>query len=270
MARKKADNGKSTVNGNYTLSSGGNGKLVVAVTHRNPGQKEALRTISGSKVTFITGVPGTGKTHIAVGWGLQQMIMKDAFDQIIFTRPVVEAGESLGYLPGDADAKLAPYMMPMYDVLSDYLTNDQITKLVAEKKIVTLPLAYMRGVTFKNAYVVCDEMQNSTMEQMHLLLTRIGQGSKVVVTGDTEQSDLCYHRRRRDPDFENGLADAIDRLEGTKGVGFVELDYSSCVREEIISLIDSRYRSTPPELPTWDKPVNLEEDDDEDRFIDFE
>ena len=254
---KRTKTDKKTVNDGYTLTTKtGETKLVVAVSARNKGQKDALRTISENKVTILSGVPGTGKTHIAVGWGLQQMVMKKKYEQIIFTRPVVEAGESLGYLPGSAEAKVAPYMMPMYDVVSDYLSNAELAKFVDEKKIVVLPLAYMRGVTFKNAYVVCDEMQNASVEQMHLLLTRIGEGSKVVCTGDTEQSDLVYHKSRSHDD--NGLADALTRLKEVEGVGFVELGYNSCVRESIVNDIDACYRSTDVSLPSWDKKVEID------------
>jgi len=253
MAKRKTTDSK-IVNCGYTLTNGGDTKLIVAVSAKNPGQKLALKTISENKVTFLTGIPGCGKTHCAVGWGLQQMITKNSYEQIIFTRPIVEAGESLGYLPGGASDKVAPYMMPMYDVLSNYLSLEQINELVSKKKIVSLPLAYMRGVTFKNAYVVCDEMQNTSVEQMHLLLTRIGEGSKVVCTGDTEQSDLTYHRNRA-PD-DNGLVDALDRLKDVEHVGFVDLDYHSCVRDKIVTDIDRRYRKSAIDSPKWENESN--------------
>lgn len=257
MGRKKiATAGKKIANGNYSLRDGDSSKLVVAVSHRNEGQKRALRAISENKVTFLYGTPGTGKTFCAVGFGLQEMIMHNRFEQIIFTRPVVEAGESLGYLPGDAQQKVAPYMMPMFDVVSQYLSSESISELVDKKKIIVLPLAYMRGTTFRHSYVICDEMQNATSEQMHLLLTRIGEGSKVVITGDTEQSDLSYHRYRQD----NGLSDAVNRLKDIDGLGFVELGYESCVRERIVSDIDARYRMRKsPEMPKWEASPELED-----------
>lgn len=255
MAKRKASADKKVVGDKYSLKNGGSNKLVIAVTHKNEGQKRALRAISEHKVTIITGVPGSGKTHIAVGWGLQEMLMHNRFRQIVFVRPIVEAGESLGYLPGDAQQKVAPYMMPMYDVVREYLSDEVINDLIDEKRIVVMPLAYMRGVTFKNAYVIADECQNATIEQMHLLLTRIGEGSKVVITGDTEQSDLCYHRYKK----ENGLLDATERLQGVPGLGFIELGYESCVREQIVSAIDARYRTRKLELPKWETTPEIEE-----------
>lgn len=254
LADSKVSN-SAKIGNKYSLKNGGSNKLVIAVTHKNEGQKQALRTISENKVTIITGVPGSGKSHLAVGWGLQEMMLHNRFERMIFTRPIVEAGESLGFLPGDAQQKVAPYMMPMFDVINQYLSQSAIDELIADKKIIILPLAYMRGTTFKNAYVVADEFQNATIEQMHLLLTRIGHGSKVVITGDTEQSDLCYHRYRK----ENGLLDATERLHGIPGLGFVELGYESCVRERIVSAIDAKYRVRKPSLPTWETPVESEE-----------
>lgn len=246
MAKRKATTSKK-VSDKYSYGDGGSNKLLVVVTHKNEGQKEALRTISENKVTILTGVPGSGKTHCAVGWGLQEMLMHDRYDRLVFVRPIVEAGESLGFLPGDAQQKVAPYMMPMYDVVRDYLSEEMISDFITADRIVVMPLAYMRGITFKNSYVIADECQNATIEQMHLLLTRIGERSKVVVTGDVEQSDLCYHRYRKD----NGLMDAVDRLKGVPGIGFVELGYESCVREPIVSQIDSRYRVKKGALPEW-------------------
>jgi phosphate starvation-inducible protein PhoH len=254
MAKRKISSDRKISN-KYSLKNGGSNKLVIAVTHKNEGQKQLLRTISENKVTIVSGVPGSGKTHCSVGWGLQEMLMHNRFERIIFVRPIVEAGESLGFLPGDAQQKVAPYMMPMYDVVKDYLSDDMIEELTLANRIVVMPLAYMRGITFKNAYVIADEFQNATIEQTHLLLTRIGTGSKVVITGDTEQSDLCYHRYKK----ENGLLDAIKRLKDVKGLGFIELGYESCVREPIVSAIDQKYRTRQLASPTWEVSPELEQ-----------
>ena len=238
MSKKKTSAAKSSKHLDIGQHSGGSFSKIIAVTHKNEGQKNALRLISQNKVTIISGSPGTGKSHVAVGWGLQEMLMHSRFEKLIFTRPVVEAGESLGYLPGDANAKIAPYMMPIMDILEHYLSHEEIDNMVKERKIVIMPLAYMRGITFRNAYVVADEMQNSTAKQMHLLLTRIGEKSKIVITGDTDQSDLYQNRSST----ENGLQDAIDRLVNIKDIGLVELGYESCVRDPLVNDIDAAYR----------------------------
>lgn len=181
------------------------------------------------------GLIPTHNTHCAVGWGIQEML-KGNFQRVIFTRPYVEAGEKLGFLPGDSNHKFAPFVMPLYEVISDYLSQDDLKDLIDEKKIIVYPLAYMRGVTFKNSFVVADECQNSTVQQMRMMLTRIGEGSKIVCTGDVEQSDLGNR--------VNGLSDAICRLHGVPNLEFIELGYESCVREKIVSDIDQRYNES--------------------------
>lgn len=208
-------------------------KLIISVIAKNAGQKKALKAISDNQVTFLYGAAGSGKTHCSVGYGLQEML-KGRFDKIIFTRPYVEAGEKLGFLPGGSDSKFAPFVMPLYEVVSDYLSQEQIKLLIDEKKIIIYPLAYMRGCTIKRSYLICDESQNMTVQQMRMMLTRIGEHSKIVCTGDVEQSDLGSKL--------NGLADAVNRLQGINGLEFVELGYESCVREAIVSDIDQRYK----------------------------
>jgi phosphate starvation-inducible PhoH-like protein len=208
-------------------------KMVPSVTALNTGQKNALRAIAEKEnhVIFMDGIAGTGKTFIAASWGLEQLI-KGHFDRMIITRPYVEAGENLGFLPGSYDDKIAPFMIPITDVFNEHMTQEMISKLVEDKKIRTLPLAYMRGVTFKKAFVLLDEAQNCTPKQMHLFLTRIGEGSKMVITGDVKQSDLGPY---------NGFKDALERLDGVKGLEIVKLDPNSVVRHGIIPEIDARY-----------------------------
>lgn len=231
MARKSKAKKAST----FVLNENHTSKLVITVTAKNPGQKQALKAIADNQVTFVYGAPGTGKTHVAVGWGIQEM-MKGHFHRMIFTRPYVEAGEKLGFLPGGSETKFAPFVMPLYEVVSDYLSQEEIKNMIEEKRIVIYPLAYMRGITFKNSFIVADEVQNSTVQQMRMMLTRLGEGSKIVCTGDVEQSDLGTRN--------NGLSDAISRLQGVPGLEFVELGYDSCVRQKIVSDIDQRYKST--------------------------
>ena len=203
---------------------------------KNPEQKELLRTIAKNDIAFIKGAPGTGKTFLTVAWALQEL-MKGNFDRIIFTRPVVEAaGERLGFLPGDVHDKIDPYMIPLFDAMSQLLPEDVFKKLCVNRgptaQIQILPLAYMRGITFRKAIVICDEMQNSTPEQIRMLLTRLGEGSKIVISGDTRQSDIPY---------KNGLHDAFELLQDIEGVGFVTLTAAAIVRHPIIEKIEARY-----------------------------
>jgi phosphate starvation-inducible PhoH-like protein len=213
-------------------------KIIPSVSSLNEGQKEALRAIANpeNSIVFINGIAGTGKTFISASWGLEQLL-KGKFDKMVITRPYVEAGESLGFLPGDFDSKIAPFMIPIFDVMSEHLSKEDIDDLIKSGRIVTLPLAYMRGVTFKNSFVLLDEGQNATVKQMHLFLTRIGQNSKIVVTGDWSQSDLGP---------KNGFADALDNLKGVEGengekLQIITLDPNSVVRHGIISAINKRY-----------------------------
>jgi phosphate starvation-inducible PhoH-like protein len=199
-----------------------------------------LRAIANpeNSIVFIDGIAGTGKTYISASWGLEHLL-KGKFDKMVITRPYVEAGESLGFLPGDFDTKIAPFMIPIFDVMGDHLTKDDVDSLFKSGKIVTLPLAYMRGVTFKNSFVLLDEGQNATVKQMHLFLTRIGKNSKVVVTGDASQSDLGPR---------NGFADALLNLQGVVGEGgekleIISLDPNSVVRHGIIPAINKRYEN---------------------------
>jgi len=208
-------------------------KMVPSVTALNDKQKDAIRAIANveNHIVMIDGIAGTGKTYLSASWGLEQL-MKGKFDKIILTRPYVEAGESLGFLPGSFDSKIAPFMIPIFDVINEHLCADDAKELFDENRIMVLPIAYMRGVTFKRAFVLLDEAQNTTCKQMHLFLTRIGEGSKVVITGDGRQSDVGPN---------NGFVDALGRLVGVKGLEIVTLDPKQVVRHSIISEIDSRY-----------------------------
>jgi phosphate starvation-inducible PhoH-like protein len=230
MARKK-DSSKVTehdINNSFKL----------CIIGKNPEQKEMLKVISKHDISFVKGAPGTGKTFLSVAYALQQLL-KDKFERIIFTRPVVEAGgEKLGFLPGDIHDKIDPYMIPIFDAMAQLLPNEIHKRMLIDRtngnasQIQVLPLAYMRGVTFRNAFVICDEMQNSTPEQIRMLLTRLGEGSKIIIAGDVKQSDI--HSR-------NGLEDAFHLLEGVEGVGFVKLTRKAIVRHPIIEKIEERY-----------------------------
>lgn len=210
--------------------------LHITVTPKNDEQKTLLKTISENIITFVRGYPGTGKTHVSVSYGLQQLF-RDKYDQLVFTRPVVEAaGEKLGFLPGDMQEKINPYMLPIYETLAQLIPIETINKLMTKNgkgsPIRVLPLAYMRGVSFKDSFVVVDESQNTSPEQMRMLLTRIGEGCKMVICGDVHQSDIRT---------QNGLQDAFELLQGIEGVGFATLSERAIVRHPIIQEIEGRY-----------------------------
>ena len=211
-------------------------KSFVAVSAKNEEQKEMLRTISKNFITFVKGLAGTGKTHVSVGFAIQELL-KNKYDNIILSRPVVEAGEKLGFLPGDMEDKINPYMIPVFTAMEKILGDSALVRKLTNKngsnpKIRILPLAFMRGVSFDHSIVVLDEMQNSTPEQMRMVLTRLGENSKMIVCGDTEQSDLKN---------SNGLENAFKLLAGIEGIGFCSLSSKAIVRHPIIEKIEERY-----------------------------
>jgi phosphate starvation-inducible PhoH-like protein len=182
------------------------------VEPRTSAQADYVRNLFSHELAFGIGPAGTGKTYLAVAVAVNQMI-NGHVDKIILSRPAVEAGERLGFLPGDMKEKVDPYMQPLYDALHDFLPGKQLAKLIEEKTIEIAPLAFMRGRTLSNAYVVLDEAQNATSMQMKMFLTRLGQGSRMVITGDRSQVDLP----RGQP---SGLIEAERILEGIGGISF--------------------------------------------------
>jgi len=206
----------------------------IVVTAKTENQKKVLKSIKENKVTLIYGPPGTGKTFLGVSHGMSE-VLKGSFKRIIFTRPCVEAaGERLGFLPGDMKEKLDPYMIPIYDSLKKYMTTVEIDDFVKKEVIETLPMAFMRGKTFEDAIVIADEFQNSTPDQAVMILTRLGRGSKLVITGDVDQNDIKG---------VNGLEDAIKRLQDIKDLSFVEMEACDNQRDPIIMEILDRYAS---------------------------
>lgn len=196
-------------------------------------QKKAFQSFKENILTIITGPAGCGKTHMSVHQALYEF-SKNHYQKLIFTRPAVEAhGEHLGFLPGDAAEKIAPYMMPIIDTLENYLDENFITQLVKKKQIQTIPLAFQRGINFKNSFVVFDEAQNATRDQMRMFLTRIGENCKVVVCGDTRQADRMGG--------VNGLRDAVNRLNDVKNIGIVQLTEKSIVRSQLVADIEAKY-----------------------------
>jgi phosphate starvation-inducible PhoH-like protein len=199
---------------------------------RTINQKDYIRTVAENTVTFCQGVPGSGKTHIAIGMALEYII-DFKIEKIVITRPVVEAGEKLGYLPGTAEEKLHPYLLPLFDEINYFLQMQSYTKLKVGRKIEVVPLGLMRGRSFHNAFIVADECQNASYEQLKMLLTRIGMNSKMVLTGDIAQSDL-------DKRQQGGFLELINRLYDLEGVGSCKLETSDIVRNPIIGSIVNR------------------------------
>ena len=199
------------------------------------GQMDYVRTIKENFITFGIGPAGTGKTYLAVALAVAALKTKEV-ERIILTRPAVEAGEKLGFLPGDLQEKVDPYLRPLYDALFDMLGNETVQKYLVKGTIEVAPLAYMRGRTLNDAFIILDEAQNTTPEQMKMILTRFGFGSKMVVTGDVTQIDL--------PNGKNsGLRQAERILSNVAGVGIIHFTEKDVVRHEIVASIIRAYES---------------------------
>ena len=203
------------------------------VEPRTKAQKAYVRALFEHELAFGVGPAGTGKTYLAVAVGVS-MFIEGHVDRIILSRPAVEAGEKLGFLPGTQDEKVDPYMQPLYDALNDFLPGKQLDRLKAEKKIEIAPLAFMRGRTLSNAFVVLDEAQNATTMQMKMFLTRLGEGSRMVVTGDRSQVDLPRG-------VQSGLRDAERLLAGVEGISFNYFTARDVVRHPLVARIIDAY-----------------------------
>jgi phosphate starvation-inducible PhoH-like protein len=204
------------------------------IVTRTLGQRQYVDAISKHDIVFGIGPAGTGKTYLAVAMAVAAL-KKEQVSRIILTRPAVEAGEALGFLPGDLQEKITPYLRPLYDSLRDMLDPEEIERLVARQTIEVAPLAYMRGRTLANAFVILDEAQNTTTEQMFMLLTRIGQNSKCVVTGDVTQIDLPSNKR-------SGLVEALQALKTVNGISMVYFNERDVVRHELVRAIINAYQ----------------------------
>ncbi|HVF54595.1 MAG TPA: PhoH family protein [Pyrinomonadaceae bacterium] len=196
-------------------------------------QRRYLEAMQNSDVVFGIGVAGTGKTYLAVAMAVQALMQKQV-SRIVLARPAVEAGERLGFLPGDLQEKVDPYLRPLYDALFDLIDAERVTKLLEKRVIEVAPLAFMRGRTLADAYVILDEAQNTTSEQMKMFLTRIGYGSKAVITGDVTQIDLPTGKR-------SGLIEAERVLSGVEGIEFVYFTEKDVVRHRLVQLIIKAY-----------------------------
>ncbi|AGT09002.1 PhoH family protein [Paracoccus aminophilus] len=205
------------------------------VEPRTDAQKDYVRSLFANEMAFGIGPAGTGKTYLAVAVGVT-MLIGGHVDKIILSRPAVEAGERLGFLPGDMKEKVDPYMQPLYDALNDFLPGKQMQKLMEEKRIEIAPLAFMRGRTLSNAFVVLDEAQNATTMQMKMFLTRLGEGSRMVITGDRTQIDLPRG-------VTSGLVEAERLLKDIKGIGFSYFTAKDVVRHHLVARIIEAYDS---------------------------
>jgi len=207
------------------------GKKQVAPKSAN--QRKYIQAIQDNDVVFGIGVAGTGKTYLAVAMAVQALMQKQV-NRIVLARPAVEAGEKLGFLPGDLQDKVDPYLRPLYDALFDLIDYERVTRLLEKRVIEVAPLAFMRGRTLADAFIILDEAQNTTSEQMKMFLTRIGFGSKAVITGDVTQVDLPQGKR-------SGLIEAERILSKLEGIGFVYFTDKDVVRHKLVQMIIRAY-----------------------------
>ena len=203
------------------------------IVPRTQGQREYVKCLLKYELSFGIGPAGTGKTYLAVAVAVSKFISGEV-DRIIFSRPAVEAGEKLGYLPGDMKEKVDPFMQPLYDALNDFLPERQLSRLIDEKKIEIAPLAFMRGRTLSNSFVVLDEAQNATSMQMKMFLTRLGEGSKMIITGDTSQIDLPKGTT-------SGLCEVQKLLKNLPDISFSYLTSEDVVRHRLVAAIIRAY-----------------------------
>ncbi len=228
------------------------GELVLLTSKGKPiraktlGQKEYLKAIEKNSITFGVGPAGTGKTYLAVAMAVKAF-KAGTVSRIILTRPAVEAGERLGFLPGDLQSKVDPYLRPLYDGLFDMMGPETFRKLVEKGVIEVAPLAYMRGRTLDDSFIILDEAQNTTKEQMKMFLTRMGMGSKVVVTGDITQIDLPREKK-------SGLKDAMQILKNIDDIAIVRLSEKDVVRHKLVQDIVKAYEKAANEKPKFEKP----------------
>ena len=208
------------------------GEQIHAKTFR---QRQYIKAIRNHDITFCIGPAGTGKTFLAAVLAVQALL-SDRCDRLILTRPAVEAGEKLGFLPGDLQQKVNPFLRPLYDALYEFIDPERIPDLMERGKIEVAPLAYMRGRTLSNAFVIVDEAQNTTPNQLKMVLTRLGYGSKMIVTGDITQTDLPSHQ-------QSGLAVASRLLKSVEGIAFCQLTQADVVRHPLVQKIVAAYEA---------------------------
>jgi phosphate starvation-inducible PhoH-like protein len=206
------------------------------VRPKSTNQRRYLEAIEQYDIVFGVGPAGTGKTYLAMAQAVSYLLAKKV-SRIILARPAVEAGEKLGFLPGDLQEKVNPYLRPLYDALYDMMDTERATRLVERGTIEVAPIAFMRGRTLNDAFVILDEAQNTTSEQMKMFLTRLGFGSKAVVTGDITQIDLPQPR-------SSGLVEALKIVKDIEGIGFIYFDEKDVVRHKLVQQIVKAYEAT--------------------------
>ncbi len=216
------------------------GKGKRRILPRSPNQARYIQALNEAELVFGLGPAGTGKTYLAVAVAVSHLLTQQV-DRIILSRPAVEAGERLGFLPGDMKEKVDPYLRPLYDALYDMLPAAQVVKRIEAAEIEIAPLAFMRGRTLANSFVILDEAQNTTPVQMKMLLTRLGENSRMAVTGDPSQIDLPTGAR-------SGLHDAVSVLKGVEGVSFVHFEHVDVVRHPLVTRVLKAYAAKEPEL----------------------
>ena len=202
---------------------------------RTAGQAGYFKLLRDNEVVFGLGPAGTGKTYMAVAWAVD-FLKRRQVERIILSRPAVEAGERLGFLPGDMKEKVDPYLRPLYDALYDMMPSDKVDRMIASGEIEIAPLAFMRGRTLSNAFVIIDEAQNTTPVQMKMVLTRLGEESRMAITGDLSQIDLPSGQL-------SGLSDAVNRLDNVKGIGITRLSGEDVVRHPVVARILKAYET---------------------------
>ena len=225
-------------------------------TPRNESQKKFMKYLHNEeyKIIIASGPAGTGKTLFAIEQGIKNFLL-GKYDKIIITRPSVSVDEDLGYLPGTLEEKMMPWVRPIYDVMYNFINPKEVEKMIEDKLIEICPLGFMRGRTFKHSWIIADEMQNSTIAQMKMLLTRIGENTRLVITGDLEQNDLKYEL--------NGLEDFLNKIKGcrSKSINSIEFDKNDVERENVVREVIDIYRAQ--EIPYQYKNYNNENENNE-------
>jgi phosphate starvation-inducible PhoH-like protein len=207
-----------------------------AIAPRTPAQSAYMETLAKHEMVFGIGPAGTGKTYLAVAQGVA-LLQAGRVDRIVLSRPAVEAGERLGFLPGDMKEKVDPYLRPLYDALHDMLPAEQVARRLAAGEIEIAPLAFMRGRTLAHCFAILDEAQNTTPAQMKMFLTRMGEGTRMAITGDPSQVDLPYGQK-------SGLVEALSILRDVPGIGFTHFDERDVVRHPLVGRIVAAYGKT--------------------------